>query len=172
MTPDQLRKVMPYSASRLDAFVKPLIDAMAEFGITTSRRQSAFIAQVAHESGELRYVLETADGSAYEARADLGNTFPGDGPFFKGRGLLQITGRTNYAACGKALGLALLVTPSLLEVPAGACRSAGWFWQTHGLNELADTDQFFAITKRINGGYTHGDKRLAYYLVARKELGL
>lgn len=172
MTLDQLRKVMPYSAGRLDAFAQPLNDAMAEFGITTNRRQAAFIAQVAHESGELRFTREIASGKDYEGRADLGNTQPGDGPTFKGRGLIQITGRTNYEACGEALNLPLIANPSLLEVPAGASRSAAWFWKSHGLNELADTDKFFSITKRVNGGYTHGDERLGYYLVARKELGL
>lgn len=172
MTPDQLRKVMPYSAGRVDVFADPLMAAMGEFGITTARRQAAFIAQVAHESGELRYTREIADGSAYEGRADLGNTHSGDGPTFKGRGLIQITGRANYEVCGKALGMSLLLNPGWLETPLGACRSAGWFWQTHALNGFADADKFGSITKAINGGYNHIDERLAYWIRARKELGL
>lgn len=172
MTPDQLRQVMPYNAGRADSFAQPLAAAMQEFQITAVRRQAAFIAQIAKESGELRYTLELASGTEYEGRADLGNTQAGDGPRFKGRGLLQITGRANYDACGKALGLALIQTPSLLEVPAGASRSAAWFWQTRGLNELADGDKFGSITHRINGGYNGLDDRLVYWLAVRKLLQL
>jgi putative chitinase len=163
---------MPFSAGRLEVFAQPLAGAMQEFGISTAKRQAAFVAQIAHESGQLRYVCEIASGDTYEGRADLGNTQPGDGPRFKGRGLIQITGKTNYEACGKALGLALIQTPSLLEVPASACRSAAWFWQTHGLSELADVDKFGAITKRINGGFNGIDERLAYWLIARKMVNL
>jgi putative chitinase len=176
MNADQMRKIMRSSAGRVDIFAQPLIAAMQEFGITTARRQAAFIAQVAHESGELRYTRELATGDAYEPPSDkavdLGNTQPGDGPLFKGRGLLQVTGRANYAACGRALGLPLIAMPTLLEVPSGASRSAAWFWDSKGLNELADGDKFFSVTHRINGGYSHGDERLAYYIAARKELGL
>lgn len=168
MTLDELRQVMPYSAGRAEAFLQPLTDAMAEFSINTAKRRSAFLAQVAHESGELRYTRELADGLGYEGRADLGNTEPGDGPLFKGRGLLQVTGRANYAACGIALDLALITNPSLLEVPAGACRSAGWVWSTKGLNALADDDAFGEITHKIDGGYNGLDDRLRYWLRARK----
>jgi putative chitinase len=168
VTPEQLRSVMPFSAGRADAFVQPLTAAMAEFGITTAKRQAAFLAQIAEESGELRLLVEIASGEAYEGRADLGNTQIGDGVRYKGRGLLQVTGRANYDKCGLALGLTLIFTPTLLETPVPACRSAGWFWNRHGLNELADTDKFGEITHRINGGYTHLDERLAYWLRARK----
>jgi putative chitinase len=163
---------MPYSAGRLATFAQPLLDAMQEFGITTAKRQAAFLAQVSHESGELRYTLELADGTGYEGRADLGNTKPGDGAHYKGRGLIQITGRTNYEACGNVLDLPLIIDPSLLEVPAGACRSAAWFWQSRGLNGFAEADKFSSITKTINGGYNHLDERLAYWLRARATLGL
>jgi len=172
MTPDQLREVMPYNAGRAEVFAQPLSDAMQEYSITTARRQAAFLAQVAHESGELRYTRELASGDAYEGRADLGNTEVGDGPRYKGRGLLQITGRAAYEACGTALGIQLVANPALLEVPVAASRSAAWFWQTRGLNELADGDKFFSITHKVNGGYNGGDQRLAYYLVARKVFGL
>jgi putative chitinase len=111
-----------------------------------------FLAQVGHESGQLRYVLELASGKAYEGRADLGNTSPGDGVRYKGRGLIQITGKHNYVLCGLALDLPLLDTPELLEEPAYAAASAGWFWHNKNLNALADLDDLVKVTKRINGG--------------------
>lgn len=172
MTPAQIIAVMPYAGARAMAFAQPLTDAMTEHGITTPRRMAAFIAQVAHESEEMRFTRELASGTEYEGRADLGNTQQGDGPYFKGRGLLQVTGRANYAACGLALKLPLMSTPTLLEAPAGACRSAAWFWASHGLNELADGDKFGALTKRINGGYTGLDSRIQYWLRARPVFGL
>jgi putative chitinase len=172
MTPAQLRAVMPYSASRPDLYAQPLTEAAAEFGIDTPKRLAAWIAQIAHESGELRYVRELASGGAYEGRRDLGNTQPGDGPRFRGRGLLQITGRANYAACGTALGIALLDEPELLERPIPACRSAGWFWQSRSLNRFADSNEFGLLTRAINGGYTGLDDRISYWLRARKALGL
>lgn len=172
VTLEQLRSIMPHAAHRIETFVVPLTAAMQEFSITSGRRQAAFLAQVAHESSELRDTRELASGDAYEGRRDLGNTEPGDGPRFKGRGLLQITGRANYERCGVALGLGLLARPDVLEEPLGACRSAAWFWSTRKLNELADQDRFGSITQRINGGFNHIDERLAYWLTARKVLGL
>ena len=101
-------------------FIQPLNDTMDEFGITTPARQAAFLAQVCHESGSLHYTRELADGTAYEGRADLGNTEPGDGPRFRGRGLIQVTGRANYRACGTALNLDLIGHPEMLiYAPAG-----------------------------------------------------
>jgi len=172
MTVEELLKAMPYAGSRAQAFAQPLTDAMAEFGIDTPQRRAAFIAQVAHESGSLKYVKEIADGSAYEGRADLGNSSPGDGVKFKGRGLIQVTGKANYRACGMALSLDLLNLPELLEQPENACRSAGWFWKSHNLNQYADTDQFGALSKRINGGFTGLDDRISHWLRARKVFGL
>lgn len=172
MTPQQLLRAIPNAGTRSELFAAPLTDAMAEFGIDNATRQAAFLAQVAHESGSLRYVKEIADGSAYEGRADLGNTEPGDGPRFKGRGLLQITGRANYASCGIALGAPLLDSPELLESALLASRSAGWFWKSRDLNKYADRNMFATLTKRINGGYTHLDERIDCWLTARKALGL
>lgn len=169
---DQLTNIMPASAGRATTYVYPLNQAMLKFGIVTAKRSSAFIAQVAHESGELRYVREISDGSQYEGRLDLGNTQPGDGHRYVGRGLIQVTGRTNYLAAGAALGLDLINHPELLEVPENAANSAGWFWSSRGLNQLADTDLFGAITKKINGGYNGLDARLGYWLRARKSCGL
>jgi putative chitinase len=146
---------------------------MTEFGIDTLGRQAAFLAQVAHESGSLRYVREIADGNAYEGRADLGNTSPGDGPRFKGRGLIQITGRANYRACSRELygdDDALLLHPELLEDVVPACRSAAWFWWSHGLNSIADLGDYRKITRVINGGFNGYGERLAYFQRAQAVL--
>ena len=166
----QLVAIMPLARARAPAFLAPLNAAMLEFGITTPARQASFLAQVGHESGQLRYVRELASGQAYEGRADLGNVQPGDGVRFRGRGLLQVTGRANYAACGKALGLDLLAQPELLEHAVNACRSAGWFWQTRGLNALADAGDQVRVTRRINGGTNGLAERLALFREARKVL--
>ena len=162
---------MPFAKARIPAFIEPLNAAMHEFHINSPIRQAAFIAQIAHESGELRYVEEIASGSAYEGRKDLGNTQPGDGMKYKGRGLIQITGRNNYLECGKALGVDLVTQPELLETNDLACRSAAWFWASHGLNDLADKGDFERITKRINGGYNGLKERQAYYAKALLFLG-
>ncbi len=172
MTPAELLQAIPGAGPRADTFAAPLTAAMAEFGIDTPARKAAFLAQVAHESGSLRYVREIADGFAYEGRMELGNTEPGDGPKYKGRGLLQITGRANYAACGIALGEPLIGHPELLETPENASRSAGWFWRMKNLNQFADRNMFATLTKHINGGYNGLDDRLACWLTARKALGI
>ena len=166
----QLLAIMPLARARAAAFLDPLNAAMLEFGITTPTRQASFLSQVGHESGQLRYVRELASGQAYEGRADLGNTQRGDGVRFRGRGLLQVTGRANYAACGKALSLDLLTQPELLEQAVNACRSAGWFWQTRGLNVLADAGDQVKVTRRINGGTNGLVERLALFAVAQRVL--
>lgn len=170
VTSQELHRIMPHAGRRVEIYLDPLNDAMREFNITNGPRVAAFLAQIAHESGELRYVREIASGEAYEGRLDLGNTEPGDGPRFRGRGLLQITGRANYRACGDALGVDLLAQPDLLEQPVPAARSAGWFWETRGLNEFADKGAFLLITKRINGGTRGWSERWAYYETAREAL--
>jgi putative chitinase len=170
MTFDQLCQIMPYAGPRAVIFLAGLNATMTEFNINTPLRQAAFLAQVAHESGQLKYLRELATGDAYEGRKDLGNTQEGDGVRFKGRGLIQITGRSNYKACGIALGLDLINRPELLETPLLACRSAGWFWSEHGLNELADKGDQVAVTKRINGGTNGLADRLALFAVAEKVL--
>jgi len=175
VTKEQLLAIMPLAGSRADEFLAPLNDAMREYAIDTDRREAAFLAQIAHESGQLRFTRElwgpTAAQSRYEGRADLGNTEPGDGKRFLGRGLIQLTGRANYRVCGDALGLDLIDSPRLLEQPPAACRSATWFWQRHDLNTLADQEQFRAITRRINGGLNGIQEREAYYARALKALG-
>lgn len=166
----QLQAVMPMARSRAATFLAPLNAAMVEFGINTSARQASFLAQLAHESGQLLYVRELASGAAYESRRDLGNVQAGDGVKFRGRGLLQITGRSNYAACGAALGLDLLARPDLLEQPGNACRSAAWFWKANGLNALADAGDQVKVSRRVNGGTNGLAERLAFFKVAQRVL--
>lgn len=170
ITIEDLRKICPTTSSlRLKTFIDPLNLAMSEFNISdTPDREAAFLAQVAHESGGFHYVREIASGSAYEGRRDLGNTQPGDGVRFKGRGLIQITGRANYKECGEDLGLDLINKPELLEEPVNAARSAAWFWHKRKLNEIADTGDFKRITKIINGGYNGYADRLAYWERAQR----
>ena len=171
ITVEDLRAICPHlGAGKAALYIEPLVEAMAEFEINTIQREAAFLAQVAHESGSFNYVRELASGAAYEGRQDLGNIEPGDGVRFKGRGLIQITGRTNYYQCGQALGVDLTANPMLLEQPILACRSAAWFWKTHGLNELADKGDFLRITKRINGGINGLADREAYYSRAQEAL--
>lgn len=171
----QLAAICAHASARIATFLQPLNDAMARFAINSPRRQAAFLAQCSHESGEFRYLRELASGDAYEPPSDkardLGNNQPGDGRRFKGGGLIQVTGRSNYSACSAALGLDLIGHPELIEVPANACMASAWWWQAHGLNELADVNAFGTITKRINGGFTHLDERLAFWLLALKETG-
>lgn len=162
---------MPYADGRSSIFLECLNTAMLEFHIDSLLRQACFLAQVAHESGSLKYTLELADGRDYEGRADLGNNQPGDGPKYKGRGLIQITGRTNTEACLAALGRNT-EDRVYLETPMGASRSAAWFWHSRGLNDIADQGNFATLSKRINGGYNGLDDRIKHYVRCRKALGI
>lgn len=164
ITDAMLRDIMPnLPAAKRQLYLPYLNEALQEFEIGTYLRASAFLAQLAHESAELRYFEEIASGKAYEGRKDLGNTQPGDGVKYKGHGPIQITGRANHTACGKALGLDLVNNPTLITLPPNAFRSAGWFWDTRGLNALADQRLFKAITKKINGGFNGLADRQKYY---------
>ncbi|WP_339506431.1 glycoside hydrolase family 19 protein [Pseudomonas sp. EA_15y_Pfl1_P102] len=158
ITEQQLLLILPNAGRNAGVFVPALNTAMGRYGIVVPLRVAAFIAQVGHESGQLRWVREiwgpTAQQAGYEGRADLGNTVPGDGSKYRGRGLIQITGRANYEACGEALSLDLIDRPELLELPQHAAMSAAWFWSTKGLNTLADQGEFVKITRRVNGGIT------------------
>ena len=148
--------------------------ALVEGQINTCLRQAAFLAQLAHESGELVYMEEIASGAAYEGRTDLGNTQPGDGKRFKGRGPIQLTGRANYQAAGKALGLDLVGNPETVATPSVGFRVAVWFWGTRKLNDLADQgtlDAFRQITKKINGGTNGQADREQYWGKAKNALG-
>ncbi|MFL1481828.1 glycoside hydrolase family 19 protein [Pseudomonas grimontii] len=174
ITQQQLLQILPNAGRYAGVFVPALNTAMNRYGIVGTSRAAAFIAQIGHESGQLRYVREiwgpTAQQAGYEGRADLGNTVKGDGSKYRGRGLIQITGRANYADCGEALGLDLVKEPALLEQPQHAAMSAAWFWSTRGLNTLADQKDFARITRRINGGLTGQADRQALYDKALKVL--
>lgn len=168
--------------------VEDFKSVILRFSLTTPARQSAFLAQAAHESAGFTRLTENLNYSAtglaatwpgrfrgadgqpnalaqalhrrpeaianlvYASRMGNGPEASGDGWRYRGRGLLQITGRAQYQRCGAALGLPLVEQPDLLAQPEPAVLSAAWFWQVNGLNELADAGDFEAITRRINGG--------------------
>ncbi len=176
----QLHKIMPaLPFARRQLYLPHLNAAMRASGIgTTMQRTAAFVAQLAHESGELRWMEEiwgpTPAQLRYEPPSDLaqrlGNSEPGDGKRFKGRGPIQITGRFNYAKFGKLLGRDLLAEPALAAGPELAFATAGLFWQANGLNELADAEDFLTITRRINGGTNGLTDRQMYYARAKATL--
>ena len=180
ITVQQLLQILPNAGQVAGVFVPVLNAAMSRYQIVGARRIASFIAQVGHESGQLTRLVENLNYSAdalrktWPSRFDvdlasavarkpeqianiaygnrMGNTAPGDGWKYRGRGLIQLTGKTNYQLCGEALGLDLLAQPELLVKPQHACMAAAWFWATNGLNTLADAGKFDAITQRINGG--------------------
>jgi putative chitinase len=162
VTPRDLAHITGARIDRATTFLPFLEDAMHEFQINTPQRQAAFLAQIAHESGSMRWLVEiwgpTASQGRYEMRYDLGNIAPGDGFKYRGRGLIQLTGRANYKRAAEALGVDLIAQPELLGEPAMACRSAAWFWKTHGCNEVADEGDFEGVSKIIN----RGDRRSPY----------
>lgn len=171
VTDDELRRIMPNCPAARRADYLPFIQqAMQEFSITSYLREAAFLAQLAHESGELRYMEELASGAAYEGRRDLGNTQPGDGKRYKGRGPIQLTGRANYKKYGDLLGLDLINNPTIAATKEVGFRIAGEFWKLNGLNELADQQKFETITRRINGGLNGQPDRVKYYNRAKQVL--
>lgn len=176
MTPETLAACLDVPVAHTQVWADPLSAAMALYAIDSPARQAAFIAQVGHESGRLVYVRElwgpTPEQRGYEGRADLGNTNPGDGFTYRGRGLIQVTGRSNYQVCGDALGLDLVSHPELLEQPGNAAQSAAWFWTSHGLNDLAEAGDFETITRRINGGLNGLSDRVALWKSACTALGV
>ena len=184
VTADQLQSIMPRITAARKAECLPFLQAaMAEFAIDRPARAAALLAQLAHESGQFRFMEEiwgpTDAQKRYEPpgalAARLGNSEPGDGKRFKGRGPIQITGRANYTRFGALLGIDLVSEPARAAAPAVAFRIAGLFWSKKGLNELADaaTDEAFKeITRRINGGFNGLADRRAFYETARTVLGV
>ena len=165
-----LPRAMPKS---IDLFFEPLVAGMKKYGITSGLQMAHFIAQIGHESASFLYTEEIADGSAYEGRNDLGNTKPGDGKRYKGRGLIQLTGRANYQAYSKYSGVDYVAEPEqLADDPFVAVDVSCWFWKDRGIDKLAEQDDVKAVTKRINGGYTHLDERIANLNRAKAVLGL
>jgi putative chitinase len=137
ITNEFLKEVMPQSTekNRLK-YIEWLNYFMPKYSIDSDKEVAAFIAQIGHESGYLRYSEEIASGKAYEGRRDLGNIYAGDGVKYKGRGLIQITGRYNYAQLSKDLGEDFIKNPELLSTPKYAVQSACWFWNKNKLNDL------------------------------------
>jgi putative chitinase len=174
VTPRELAVATGARIDRATTFLPFLVTAMWEFEINTPRRIAAFLAQIGHESGGLHWLVElwgpTPAQARYETRYDLGNIAPGDGYKYRGRGVIQITGRDNYRRAGEALGANLITSPERLGEPSLACRSAGWFWRAHGCNELADAGKFEAITRVINGGLTGYAERLGLWERAKEVL--
>lgn len=173
MTPELLSQACGIPLARAQKWAAPITLAMDAGGITNRLRVAAFLAQVGHESGSFQYVRELG-GNDYLKKYDtgslaerLGNTpeADGDGQLYRGRGLIQITGRANYRMCSKALfnDDRLMKTPELLEQPEWACKSAVWFWNSRNLNSLADSQLFDAITRKINGGTNGAEDRRARY---------
>lgn len=161
LTFDQLKQICPAMQQKAEAFIPYLNKYMPEYGIVTKDQVSMFIAQLAHESGQFRYTREIASGKAYEGRIDLGNKYPGDGIKFKGRGLIQITGRSNYTRLSKDMGIDFVATPDLLSTPQYAVQSACWYWQKNNLNRYANDIR--KCTKAINGGYNGLEERKMFW---------
>ena len=186
LTTQQIQAGTGATAARAVLWQPHLHIACALFAIDSPLRLAAFLAQIGHESGRLVYVREiwgpTAAQRRYEGRADLGNTHPGDGKRYMGRGLIQTTGRANY--CATRDGLRHLAQPSaemthvpdfedapeLLERPEWAALSAAWYWHSRNLNALAEAGDFEGITRKINGGLNGQADRLALYRAAMEAM--
>lgn len=181
---DQLKHIAP-ACRNAQAFTDALNKYMGDYQINTKARMAAFLANVCEESGEFKYTKELASGAAYEGRKDLGNIQIGDGMKFAGKGLLQITGRTNYGAVSQYMfkDARLLDNPELLEQPDHATESACWFWSVYKqLNEIADMPEGWIkegihhytkqewICVKINGGLTNFKKRMDYLNAANEVL--
>lgn len=161
------------TTERVVKFIKPLNETILKYNINTPLRLSHFLAQVLHESGNLKYMEEIASGSAYEGRQDLGNTHAGDGPKYKGRGLIQLTGRLAYKKYSDATGKDFINNPKDLAQIDNATDSAGWFWEVwkknkfgQNMNYMADEDDFLKITYFVNGGYNGLKHRFSLLRIA------
>lgn len=184
LTDSHIQAIMPsLPAAKLSAYLPYLQSAQTEFAIDRPAREAAFIAQLAHESGQLRFMEEIWGPTDAQKRYEppttlarkLGNTEAGDGKRFKGRGPIQITGRANYEKFGVLLGIDLIAEPPKAAAPDVAFRIAGLYWIKNGLNELADlasVEAFREITKRINGGLNGLKDRERFYATAREVLGV
>lgn len=141
---------------------------LKNYGIFGNKRRfSHFLAQLAHESGNFRYMEEIASGVAYEGRKDLGNTQAGDGVRYKGRGPIQLTGRANYRKYGQQLGIDFENNPTIVALPSIGLLVACKYWSDNNLNELADKDDVTMITRRINGGLNGFDDRKKKLLIIK-----
>lgn len=176
ITPALLRAAVGCTAELADIYADHLADACSLNDINTPARLAAFLAQVGHESGSLKHTAElwgpTDAQRTYEGRKSLGNTQIGDGYYFRGRGLIQCTGRANMTQMAEWLNLDLLRSPELLEQPRWAALSAATWWARNGCNQLADAGDFVALTKRINGGVNGLEDRQRRWEKAKKALAV
>ena len=168
----KLADTLAVSYRTIEPFYTHLQQHMNKYEINTPLREAAFLAQIAHESGRFIYTEEIASGKAYEGRSDLGNIHKGDGQRYKGRGLIQLTGRSNYRAFSQHANIDFISHPELVSNPQYAVQSACWYWYERGLNVLADIGEFKKITKIINGGYRGLEQRTAIYEDLCKAYGL
>ena len=178
ITAEQLKSIMPHATDEnIRTYLPFLNDTMMRFEIDTNIRQCHFLAQLAVESGSLRYVRELASGEAYEGRESLGNIVPGDGVKYKGRGLIQLTGRENYQRFQDWLVLNytedidVMTYPELLESPELAVMVAGWYWEMRNVNAMADRDDVVSVTRKVNGGRNGLAQRVDFLNRAKLILG-
>ena len=173
-----LRDIAPATSAAKAARQREIIEAIGgilrsrleQFEIDSRLRAAHFLAQICHESDGFCTTLEYASGDAYEGRKDLGNTEPGDGRRFKGRGLIQLTGRANYARYGTLLNLDLVGQPALAADPKTALVIACEFWKLKNLNQWGDQDDLITVTRKINGGLNGLKSRRAYLTKAKAAL--
>lgn len=178
ITNEQLKRIYPNSTEKNRQKYLPYLNYYAViYEVNTFERWYAFLAQIGHESGQLQYVEELASGEAYEGRVKLGNTQKGDGKKYKGRGLIQVTGRANYTAFDKwvtdvPMGVDFVEQPELLTEPQYAVLSAFWYWDVNKLNRYCTLkeDDFRKLTKAINGGYNGYADRKAIWDRAKEVL--
>lgn len=157
-------------ASILSALAGVMPELIDVADLSTPRRIAHFLAQIAHESDGFHTTVEYASGAAYEGRKDLGNTRPGDGVRFKGRGLIQVTGRANYATYGDAIGQDIVNFPDQAAKFPAAALTAAHYWKKRSLNADADADDIVHATKKINGGRNGLAQRAAYLKAAKRAL--
>lgn len=173
VTEPKLRQLAPNGNAAILVGIAGGFDGLAPgYGVTTALRICHFLAQAAHETDGFR-TLEEYGGPAYfaryESRRDLGNTLPGDGIRYHGRGIFQLTGRANYRRLGQILGVDLEDEPERAKEPAIALSIAFAYWRERGIGAAADADDLERVTKLINGG-RNGLAERARHLAKAKEI--
>jgi putative chitinase len=151
-------------------FAASMADCITRADLSSKLRLAHFISQCAHESAGITTTTEFASGRAYEGRKDLGNIIAGDGPAFKGRGLIQNTGRANYSRLAKVFGVDFVSQPAKMATFPWAATTAAQYWKDRSLNVSADKDDIRAVTLRVNGGYNGLASRQAYLAKAKHAL--
>lgn len=180
LTAQQLVSIMPgMTEARAAEQLEQVKATLLECEAVTLARQAAVLGQLGIESDGLRASVEywgpSAAQLAYEGSKRLGNTEPGDGKRFRGRTWIQLTGRANYAACSRYIGIDLVADPDLAAKPATGARVVGWYWKSKNLNAWADQgtfESFRALTHAINGGENQFSERLVIWAKAKKALGI